>query len=468
MESVIEKLGKVSVTVEKDYHNSEKEYNKLTIVEEQGAFKTYISRKPVPIGIELTNREYWIPFSGVLESITFDYLKFKRDYASGNALEDNSIITRHILDRNIERIKIALKAISEEEINDDAVIERTIKDRNVTSNKIAQENILTEHFAKKSVVTAILADYAVTAIKLADNSVTTRTIVNENVTDTKLANDAVTTRSISKESITQEKLANNSIATRSLIDENVTKEKLAINSVSESKIVDKNVTNRKIADSTIEIEKLSATLRETIKAATGVPGDLANDITKLMRKVFPLEVIVNITPTALQEKGTSTEITITWSAKVEGEIVNPASVFVNEQDVTEQTSYKETVSDSKNFNIEITAEGRVTSITKSITYVYPIFTGFNAATEFTESLPDSLTKLELRSSLGIITDTKSNTSTSNYYWIVSPYKVNNVVTSGISIINDFIYTTAEYKGTTYHCYRLNAPSSTDTFIFTIS
>ena len=187
MESIIKKLGKTSITVEKDYHSSEKEYNKLTIVEEEGTFKTYLSRKPVPIGTELTNREYWIPFSGVLESITFDYLKFKKDYASGKAIEDNAIIARHILNRNIERIKIALKAISEEEIDDNAIIERTIKDRNVTSNKIAEENILTEHFAKKSVITAILADYAISAIKLADNSVTTRSIVNENVTQEKLS-----------------------------------------------------------------------------------------------------------------------------------------------------------------------------------------------------------------------------------------------------------------------------------------
>ena len=189
MESIIKKLGKASITVEKDYHSSEKEYNKLTIVEEQGAFKTYLSRKPVPVGIELTNREYWIPFSGILESITLDYLKFKKDYASGKAIEDNAIITRHILDRNIERIKIALKAISEEEIDDNAIIERTIKDRNVTSNKIAKENILTEHLAKKSIITNILADYAITAIKLADNSITTRSIVNENVTQEKLSID---------------------------------------------------------------------------------------------------------------------------------------------------------------------------------------------------------------------------------------------------------------------------------------
>lgn len=338
MESIIKKLGKTSITVEKDYHSSKKEYNKLTIVEEEGAFKTYLSRKPVPVGIELTNREYWIPFSGVLESIVFDYIKFKQEYGSGEKLEDNSIKTRHI------------------------------------------EN----------------------------------------------------------------------------------------NAITSDKIQDDSIGNSKIADDTIEIEKLSVTLRNTIKAATGVSEDLIENISKLMHKVFPLEIVVNITPTTLQEKGTSTEITITWSAKIEGKIVAPESVFVNGLDVTEQTSYKETVSDSKTFVVKITAEGRVTSVNKSITYVYPIFTGFNNATDFTERVVESLTKLGLRSSLGTITDTKTNTSTSNYYWIISPYKVNNVVTSGISIISDFIYTTAQYKGTTYHCYRLNAPSSVDTFTFIIS
>lgn len=338
MESIIKKLGKTSVTVEKDYHSSKKEYNKLTVVEEEGAFKTYLSRKPVPIGIELTNREYWIPFSGVLESIVFDYIKFKQEYGSGEKLEDNAIKTRHI------------------------------------------EN----------------------------------------------------------------------------------------NAITSDKIQDDSIGNSKIADDTIEIEKLSVTLRNTIKAATGVSEDLIENISKLMHKVFPLDIVVNITPTGLQEKGTSTEITITWSSKIEGNIVDPESVFINELDVTNQDSYKETISDSKTFTVKITAEGRVTSINKSITYVYPIFTGFNTATEFTETLTESLTKLGLRSSLGTITDTKTNTSISNYYWIVSPYKVNNVVTSGISIINDFIYTTVDYKETTYHCYRLNAPSSADTFTFIIS
>ena len=395
MESVIKKLGKTSITVEKDYHSSKKEYNKLTIVEEEGTFKTYLSRKPVPISIELTNREYWIPFSGVLESITFDYLKFKQDYASGEALEDNSIIARHILDRTIERIKIALKAISEEEIDDNAVIERTIKDRNITSNKIAKENILTEHLALKSIITSLLAD--------------------------------------------------------------------------------NSVINSKIADNTIEIEKLSPNLREVIKSATGVPEDLTNTITnltntitKIMRTVYPLEPNITIDPIDPQEKGTSTEVTIIWNATIEGKPVTPDNAFINGIDVTQQTFYKEIISDTKDFYIQISAQGRTKTENKRVVYVYPIFTGFSAATEFTENLVESLTKLKLRSSLGIITDTKTNTSTDNHYWIVSPYKINNITSNGINIISAFIYTTVEYKGTIYHCYRLNAPSSTDTFTFVIS
>ena len=63
MKSIIQQLGKVSVTVEKDYHTLKKEYDKLVIVEEAGTFTTYISRKPVPLNVPLNDREYWIPFS---------------------------------------------------------------------------------------------------------------------------------------------------------------------------------------------------------------------------------------------------------------------------------------------------------------------------------------------------------------------------------------------------------------------
>lgn len=55
-----ENLGKVSVTVEKDYWLQDKCYDRLVIVQQEGG-GTYISRKPVPSGKELTDRNYWIP-----------------------------------------------------------------------------------------------------------------------------------------------------------------------------------------------------------------------------------------------------------------------------------------------------------------------------------------------------------------------------------------------------------------------
>ena len=54
-------LGKVSITVDKYYHNYINEYERLTIVSERGTGIAYISRKDVPSNIYLNDREYWIP-----------------------------------------------------------------------------------------------------------------------------------------------------------------------------------------------------------------------------------------------------------------------------------------------------------------------------------------------------------------------------------------------------------------------
>lgn len=73
MESIKENLGKVAITVEKDYWSIDRAYDRLVIVEVKGAYKTYISRKPVPAGTMLNDREYWIPFSSLKEELTADY-----------------------------------------------------------------------------------------------------------------------------------------------------------------------------------------------------------------------------------------------------------------------------------------------------------------------------------------------------------------------------------------------------------
>lgn len=63
METYKENLGKVAITIEQDYWNINKVYDRLVVVERQGTGTCFISRKPVPAGISILNREYWIKFS---------------------------------------------------------------------------------------------------------------------------------------------------------------------------------------------------------------------------------------------------------------------------------------------------------------------------------------------------------------------------------------------------------------------
>lgn len=82
MQLQIEKLGKVSITVEEGYWDINKDYDKLTIVEKEGTFGTFISRKPVPAGTVLTDRKYWIPFSSLKEEIILNFNKWVSDYGA--------------------------------------------------------------------------------------------------------------------------------------------------------------------------------------------------------------------------------------------------------------------------------------------------------------------------------------------------------------------------------------------------
>ena len=73
----IDCLGKVAITVEENQWSNVKDYRELTIVEApNNTYKTYISRKPVPAGTALTDRNYWIPFSSLDEQIVLDFNSF--------------------------------------------------------------------------------------------------------------------------------------------------------------------------------------------------------------------------------------------------------------------------------------------------------------------------------------------------------------------------------------------------------
>ena len=62
-------LGKVMMTAEGTY-NKDKKYEPISLVTDEETNKSYISRKDVPAGIQINNREYWQPVasSGIIDN----------------------------------------------------------------------------------------------------------------------------------------------------------------------------------------------------------------------------------------------------------------------------------------------------------------------------------------------------------------------------------------------------------------
>lgn len=98
-------LGKVAITIEEDYWSRFKYYDKLVIVEKQDS-GLYISRKPVPPLVDITNRHYWIPFNIVRpESQGSDVTIVQTTGNNQNVVMSQAAVTEEInrLERLINR-----------------------------------------------------------------------------------------------------------------------------------------------------------------------------------------------------------------------------------------------------------------------------------------------------------------------------------------------------------------------------
>lgn len=188
-------------------------------------------------------------------------------------------------------------------------------------------------------------------------------------------------------------------------------------------------------------------------------------ITKLMEKNFPTTASCSISPTALQEQGSTAQVTINnFSLTSGGETLTIDKITINGT-VIEGTSYTASITNTTTYTIVISSGSISKSVTKTVTFVYPIYTGFSPATIASQVALGNLTKASLRSSIGTLSVTHANPSAANYFWIVSPYKVTKVVTSGIEITGDF---EDEVKIGSHYYYRLGKASAAATFTFVIS
>ena len=80
MELAKESLGKVAITIDKCDWDIDCSYPALHVVWVAGAHKSYISRKPVPAGVLITDSDYWRPFSALDEQIVLQFNQFKRQF----------------------------------------------------------------------------------------------------------------------------------------------------------------------------------------------------------------------------------------------------------------------------------------------------------------------------------------------------------------------------------------------------
>ena len=106
MKQQIVKLGKVAITVDKNYWAITKDYDRLVMVKRQSTGVIYISRKPVPAGIEITNRDYWLSFNiGGADSTTV--VNLVQEFGG----DPEVAISQKVITEKIEEIEAAIASI---------------------------------------------------------------------------------------------------------------------------------------------------------------------------------------------------------------------------------------------------------------------------------------------------------------------------------------------------------------------
>lgn len=265
------------------------------------------------------------------------------------------------------------------------------------------------------------------------------------VTTNKIADENVTTEKIAKEAITNNKMAKDSVNTVQVIDKSIVNSKLSEDAVSTEKIKDGSVTNNKIADDTVKIKKLDPELRQTIKAATGLPEELIESIqdvdenlAKLNDTVYPITLGFSINPNV----GTM-QTDVRYSIISDGKPLIPDTFLISKQinDATPK-SLSNTPASSGNlstpiegareiFKFEVGKKGRTGKSTSQTRYL--CYFGGNPAATMTAEILNTLSKV---SSTGVSFNPKVTTKDNDYIWLVVPsyLSISRVTSAGFDVI----------------------------------
>lgn len=385
-----------------------------------------------------------------------------------NKIADENVTTEKVANEAVTTSKIAEQAVTDNKLGDSAVVERVIDEGAVTTSKIALEAVITDK----------IADENVTNEKLAGDSVTTSKIKDESVTTEKLAESSVETSKIKNEAITHEKMAQGSVSTEQVIDKSIINSKLANDSVSTEKIKDGSVTNDKIADDTVKMKKLDPELRQTIKAATGLPEELIESIqnvdenlAKLNDTVYPITLGFSINPNV----GTM-QTDVRYSIISDGKPLVPDTLLISKQiNDAAPKALSDTPASSGNlstpiegsreiFKFEVGKKGRTGKSTSQTRYL--CYHEGNPAATMTAEILNTLSKV---SSTGVSFNPSVTTKDNDYIWLVVPsyLSISRVTSAGFDVTLAAPQTITNNLGT-FKAYRTTNPLTAATWKLVIS
>lgn len=112
MDHIIQCLGKVSITTNGDWDKN-KQYDRLCLVFDNTTLSSYVSKQKVPVGIEITNTEYWQLMAKLADSIASDYNSFKSTVL-GYINQINKFLktTRFVVEKESDKDKFTTNDIS--------------------------------------------------------------------------------------------------------------------------------------------------------------------------------------------------------------------------------------------------------------------------------------------------------------------------------------------------------------------
>lgn len=166
-------------------------YEPLTIVLYQG--NSYTSRQFVPIGVEITNENYWAQtgnYNAQVEAYRQEVLGFQDE------LDNLSDTVGNNYDDLVFQMGTLENTLLGQIESKFPITTAQIRDNAVTNAKIADSAITNAKIADNAVTNAKIADNAISSTKLGENSVQNRAILNGSVTTEKLADNSVTSAKI--------------------------------------------------------------------------------------------------------------------------------------------------------------------------------------------------------------------------------------------------------------------------------